>query len=362
MRGHNLLIFKLLLATGSIPFVPYVKGTENKENCYTFLNMKSSCDIKTVADKNTDAVIIGGGLIGLKAAEGLSKICKSVTVCELSNRLLPTILDKPAGDLIGKHIKEHGINYYTENTVAEALSEGNKITGVILKDGTRLNCSMLVMAVGVRPNIELAKQIGADIGRGIKTDNRQMTSIPDVYAAGDCTESIDILDNSVKIMALWPNAVMQGKTAGNAMAGGDKRFDGAFAMNAIDFFGLHIVTCGLINASEEDGYISTITTGDMRYRKFVIKDNKLKGYILIGDINRAGIYTDLIRKGIPLNTVKWDNSAPISDFMFNPIQRKKRFGYYPPDMENAQELCPDMDEIADIIVNQEISENDSASS
>lgn len=324
--------------------------------------MQSSCDIRNAVNNNTDAVIIGGGLIGLKAAEILSKICKSVTVCELSNRLLASILDKSAGDLIGKHIKKHGINYYTKNTVIEAVCKDNKITGVILKDGRQLNCSILIMAVGARPNIELAKQMGVDIGRGIKTNKRQMTSILDVYAAGDCTESIDILDNSVKTMSLWPNAVMQGKIAGNAMAGGNKCFDGAFAMNTIDFFGFNIVTCGLINASEEDGYISTITSNDMRYRKFVIKDNKLKGYILIGDINRAGIYTDLIRKGIPLDRVKWDNSAPISNFTFNPIQRKKRFGYYPPDMETAHQLCPDLNKIVDIIFNQDIPVNNTISS
>ena len=234
--GEQLKYDKLLLATGSIPFIPNIKGIKDKQNCYTFLNMKSGSDIKNAVN-NTDVVIIGGGLIGLKIAEGLSKICKSVTVCELSNRLLAAILDKPAGDLIGKHIKKHGINYYTKNTVIEAVCKDNKITGVILKDGRQLNCSMLIMAAGARPNIKLAKQMGVDIGQGIKTNKRQMTSILDVYAAGDCTESIDTLDNSAKIMTLWPDAVMQGKIAGNVMAGGDKCFDGAFAMNTIDFFG-----------------------------------------------------------------------------------------------------------------------------
>ena len=163
------------------------------------------------------------GLIGMKAAEGLSKICKSVDVVELSPRILPSILDAKSSKGVKKYIEENGhIKFHLGDTVKEAESRGKRVTSVVLKSGSKLKCDILVVAVGVRPETELAEKAGLEVNRGIITDTETMqTSDKDIYAAGDCTVSVDMLDGSKKIIALWVNAVQQGSIAGSQMAGGE---------------------------------------------------------------------------------------------------------------------------------------------
>ena len=163
-----------------------------------------------------------------------------------------------------------------------------------------MNFDIVVVAVGVRPNAELVKEIGGDVNRGIITDERCHTSIPDIYAAGDCTESYDITVNQHRILALLPNAYMQGESAGYDMVGASKPYDKAIPMNAIGFFGYHIITAG---SYDGEAYVSA--DGDS-YKKLVVKDGVLKGYILIGDVRRAGIYTKLIREQVPLDTIDFE--------------------------------------------------------
>ena len=148
---------KLCLATGSKPFVPPMENVEGKENAVTFLDLASAKELKSLANENTKAVVIGAGLIGMKAAEGLVEICKSVDVVELAPRVLPSILDKTSARQVKKHLENNGIKFHLENTVVKAQSKGKHITGVTLKDGKTLRCDLLVLAVGVRPQCELAE-------------------------------------------------------------------------------------------------------------------------------------------------------------------------------------------------------------
>ncbi len=292
---------KLLIAAGSVPFVPPVENAEGKPNVYTFLNMASAEALKEKVTPDMDAVVIGGGLIGMKAAEGLIATCKSVTVLELSDRILPTILDKTAGEMMSEHVLESGIVCRTGDTAVKA--NGNKrVKSLVLKSGDEIPCDVLVMAVGVRPNVELAESAGCELNRGILVDNTMKTSVDDIYAAGDCVVSHNVLDGSDRIIALWPNAVEQGKVAGAAMAGSSVPYEGGYAMNAIDLFGLHVLTAGVMG-TEEDGYDVSITCDGENYRRFCVKDGVLKGYMLIGDISRGGVYTTLIRDAIPLDSL-----------------------------------------------------------
>lgn len=308
---------KLCLCTGSKPFVPPMENVKGKTNALTFLDLKAVKDVKAIANEKTRAVVIGAGLIGMKAAEGLVKICKSVDVVELSPRVLPSILDAKSAKQVKKHLENNGIRFHLENTVVRAASKGKQITAVTLKNGKKLPCDLLILAVGVRPQTELAEKAGLSVDRGIITDTETMqTSDPDIYAAGDCCVSVDMLDGSKKIIALWPNAVQQGNVAGAQMAGADITVGGTYSVNAIDFFGLRICTCGLINAQGEQ-YSDKITQHDDSYKRLVFEGDKLVGYVLINSSVNAGLYTNLISNQISLDTLQGDIMDDPSIFMFD---------------------------------------------
>lgn len=308
---------KLCLCTGSKPFVPPMENVKGKTNALTFLDLKAVKDVKAIANEKTRAVVIGAGLIGMKAAEGLVKICKSVDVVELSPRVLPSILDAKSAKQVKKHLENNGIRFHLENTVVRAASKGKQITAVTLKNGKKLPCDLLILAVGVRPQTELAEKAGLSVDRGIITDTETMqTSDPDIYAAGDCCVSVDMLDGSKKIIALWPNAVQQGNVAGAQMAGADITVGGTYSVNAIDFFGLRICTCGLINAQGEQYSDKIIQHGDS-YKRLVFEGDKLVGYVLINSSVNAGLYTNLISNQISLDTLQGDIMDDPSIFMFD---------------------------------------------
>lgn len=308
---------KLCLCTGSKPFVPPMENVKGKTNALTFLDLKAVKDVKAIANEKTRAVVIGAGLIGMKAAEGLVKICKSVDVVELSPRVLPSILDAKSAKQVKKHLENNGIRFHLESTVVRAASKGKQITAVTLKNGKKLPCDLLILAVGVRPQTELAEKAGLAVDRGIITDTETMqTSDPDIYAAGDCCVSVDMLDGSKKIIALWPNAVQQGNVAGAQMAGADITVGGTYSVNAIDFFGLRICTCGLINAQGEQ-YSDKITQHDDSYKRLVFEGDKLVGYVLINSSVNAGLYTNLISNQISLDTLQGDIMDDPSIFMFD---------------------------------------------
>lgn len=308
---------KLCLCTGSKPFVPPMENVEKKSNALTFLDLKASKDVKKIANSKTRAVVIGAGLIGMKAAEGLVKICKSVDVVELAPRVLPSILDADSAKQVKKHLENNGIKFHLENTVVKATSKGKQITAVTLKNGKKLPCDLLILAVGVRPQIDLAEKAGLEVNRGIVTDTQTMqTSNEDIYAAGDCCVSVDMLDGSKRIIALWPNAVQQGNVAGAQMAGEDVTVGGTYSVNAIDFFGLRICTCGLINAKGEQ-YSDKISKNGDSYKRLVFEEDKLVGYVLINSSTNAGIYTNLISNRVSLDTLEGDIFDEPSIFMFD---------------------------------------------
>ena len=312
---------KLCLCTGSKPFVPPMENVKGKSNALTFLDLQTVKDIKSIANEKTKAVVIGAGLIGMKAAEGLVKICKSVDVVELAPRVLPSILDEKSAKQVKKHLENNSIRFHMENTVVKASSKGKIITSVTLKSGKKLPCDLLILAVGVRPQTELAEKAGLAVDRGIITDTQTMqTSNPDIYAAGDCCVSVDMLDGSKKIIALWPNAVQQGNVAGSQMAGGDTVTGGTYSVNAIDFFGLRICTCGLINAAGEQ-YSDKISRHDDSYKRLVFEGDKLVGYVLINSSTSAGIYTNLISNGVSLDTLQGDIMDDPSIFLFDRATR-----------------------------------------
>lgn len=286
---------RLLVATGSRPFVPPMDGLNTVEKKFSFMKLDDAKALGKALTPNSRVLIIGAGLIGLKCAEGIRHLVKSIEVVDLADRILPSILDEDGSAMVRSFIEEQGVSFTLGDSVAKF--EGNLAT---LKSGKQVPFDVLVVAVGVRPNTQIAAEAGCRVGRGIAIDERSATSVPGIYAAGDCCECHDITTGTDRILAILPNAYLQGETAGINMAGGEKKFDKAIPMNAIGFFGLHIITAG-----NYDGTAWTEKNA-RTYKKLVSKDNRLKGFILIGDVARAGIYTSLIREQTPLDTVDYD--------------------------------------------------------
>jgi len=289
--GEKIPYDKLLVGTGSSAFVPPFEGLDSVKEKFTFMSLDDAKNLEKSLAQNKRVLIIGAGLIGLKCAEGIFNRVHHITVLDLAPRILSSILDEDGAKMVQSHLESKSIEF----KLSASVKKFDKNTA-ILESGDKISFDVLVLAVGVRPNTALLKGI-AKIDRGIEVNSKSETSAPDIYAAGDCTQTTDISCGQNKIMALLPNAYMQGECAGINMAGGEKKFDNAIPMNAIGFFGLHMVTAG--NYSGEV-YAKT-ETGN--YKRLFYGNNKLNGYILIGGVERAGIYTSLIRESKPLDTI-----------------------------------------------------------
>ena len=254
--------------------------------------------------KDAKVLIIGAGLIGLKCAEGIVKRVSKITVVDLAPRILSSILDEEGAAIVQNHIEKQGLDFLLKGSVKKF--DGNS---AVLESGETISFNILVLTVGVRPNTSLLKDI-VDIDRGIIVNGKSETSTKDIYAAGDCTQTLDVSSGQNKIMALLPNAYMQGECAGINMAvpqqaASEKTFDRAIPMNAIGFFDLHVITAGNYTGDvyQGAGNSGLVTKDQVSYKKLFYSDNKLNGYILIGDIEKAGIYTSLIRERTPLDSI-----------------------------------------------------------
>mgnify|MGYP005766038439 FL=1 len=295
-NGETVTYGKLLLATGSRPFIPPMEGLDQVEKKFTFMTLNDALALEEAITPDSKVLIVGAGLIGLKCAEGIFEKVASLTVVDLANRILPSILDEEGSKLVQEYIEKKGVKFYLSDSVAK-FEDGM----ACLNSGAEVEYDVVVIAVGVRPNVELAQQAGIDVNRGILTDVHCATSAADVYAAGDCTVSHNIASDQDQILALLPNAYMQGETAGIEMAGGEANYDKAIPMNAMGMLGLHMITAGVYDG---EVYKEQNCEG---YKKLFVKDGKLKGYILIGDvIKRAGIYTSLIREQTSLDEIDFD--------------------------------------------------------
>lgn len=291
-NGNEISYDKLMVATGSKPFIPPMEGLDKVEKKFTFMTFDSAKAVKEAVTEGAKVLIVGAGLIGLKAAEALEHYGADMTVIDLADRILPSILDEDASAIMQKHIESKGVKFILGTSVKE-FSENS----ALLNNGNTVEFDMVILAVGVRPNTELIAEAGGTVNRGIVTDQKQaVNGLKDVYAAGDCTESLDITTGQQKILALLPNAFMQGEIAGQNMAGKEMYYLNAIPMNAIGFFGLHIITAG-----SYEGEAFTETDGTNNYKKLVTKDNELKGFILMGDVKRAGIYTYMIKWHMPID-------------------------------------------------------------
>lgn len=327
--GETIAYDKLLIATGGDPFVPPIDGMAGKERVFTFTTWDDAAKIKALAADIERVVVIGGGLIGLKAAEGLHYIDKKVTIVELADRILSAAFDRTAGRIVAKKMKANGIEVMTEETVVKIEGQGSEITGVTLKSGDFIPCDTVIVAIGVRPAASFLKGSGIEVNRGVVVDDRMETSVPGIYSAGDVAEARDFFSGNKNPMPIWPDAYIQGDIAGISMAGGAKGYTGGIPMNSIELFKVPTISMGITNP--EPGRYEVLTYQDVenyQYRKIVLDGDLLVGAVMVSNVDRAGIFAGLIREKISVTPFKDDLLAP--DFGFVHLPKEIRASLFAP--------------------------------
>jgi NAD(P)H-nitrite reductase large subunit len=301
--GQTYTYDKLLICTGGVPIIPPLPGLD-AEGIFTFTRLDDAQGIISYLENNAveHAVVIGGGMIGIKATDALMKRHVPVTMVELAPRILSAALDDTGSQMLTRLLHEEGTQVLTENTLTAIQSEDGHVKAVTLKDDRVLPCDLLIFGIGVRPNAALAKEAGLKVNRGIVVDEHMRTSDPDIYAAGDVAEAYDLVVDMNRTVAIWPNAYRQGAIAGSHIVGLPRPDQGGIAMNTVEVCGVPAMSIGNGNV-EGEGYevLTEINERQNQYKRLVIKDNLLVGAILVGRISRAGIYTGLIRNKLDVS-------------------------------------------------------------
>ncbi len=292
---------KLLLATGGVPIFPRMEGSD-REGVFTFTTLDDARAIDAFlnrqAGRRVRSVVIGGGLIGVSVTEALVKRGVDITIVEMKDRVLNTILDEEASAIMESVLKQASIEIITDNTVSRINGYlPAEVAGVTLADGTALPCEMVVVAIGVQPRTALVADTGIEVNRGIVVDRTMATSVPGIYACGDVSEAYDFVFGENRLSPIWPNACAGGRVAGFNMAGVSAEYQGGTAMNSIKYFGVSIVSAGM-SAQPDDSCQVIIARQDDMYRKVVIKDGRIVGMVISGDIEKSGIIYNLMKEKI----------------------------------------------------------------
>jgi len=301
--GQEIVYDKLLLATGGSPIIPEIEGI-GREGVFGLRTIEDARRIRAASEGAERAVVIGGGMIGLRAAFALHKRELTVTVVEMLPRVLPQQLDDVASQIMSRAIEAEGVELILGQTAQEIVGQDGRVEGVLLADGRRLECELVIVAVGVRPNVDLAEEAGIEIAQGVLVDSRLQTSLPDIYAAGDVAETLDPVTGERTLSALWPSAVEQGRLAGYNMAGVAREYQGALGLlNSVEFAGVPVISVGVVQPEGDEYEVLATRRGNI-YRKLVLKGDVLVGMILLGEIERAGVYTALIRQRVDIGELK----------------------------------------------------------
>ncbi|NLI92451.1 MAG: NAD(P)/FAD-dependent oxidoreductase [Peptococcaceae bacterium] len=278
---------RVLIASGSRPIVPSWADTGIK-GVFTLWDKADSVVINQQLGETKEAVIIGGGLVGLQAARALSARKIKVTIIEKMKQLMPLQLDTIASSLLLQAVMKQGIDVHLDTEVLSLESQNGKITAVATKDQT-IPADLVIVAIGAKPNLEMTVGTALERDKGLITNEYMQTNIPDIYAAGDVAQAYCRLTGEKTVRALWLSAVQQGKVAGANMAGRQERYLGSTAMNSIQLFGLSIISQGRIEALQETDEIILKYQDRGVYQKLVCEDGRLIGFILVGDVRQAGV-------------------------------------------------------------------------
>ncbi|MEI9987664.1 MAG: MFS transporter [Aliidongia sp.] len=289
----------LLLATGSRPIVPPIPGLELPGTCA----FRDIADIETMiaaSEQHRRAIVIGGGLLGLEAANGLAKRGMSVAVVHLMDTLMERQLDAEAGKLLQAALDERGISFFMNGQTEEIFGDG-RVEGIRLADGREVPSDLVVFAIGIRPNTDLARAAGLDINRGIRVGDDMRTSDPAIFAVGECVEH---RGKTYGLVApLWDMAkVCADHLAGDAETVSD--YNGTVLATRLKVTGIDLFSAGDFQGDESTDEVLFRDPARNIYKKLVLRDDKLVGAVLYGDVRDGGWYFQLLREAAPLGELR----------------------------------------------------------
>jgi nitrite reductase (NADH) large subunit len=299
--GKKYAFDKLLLATGGKAIVPPIPGID-KEGISTLKTMADAERIYSMKGKR--AVVIGAGSIGVEACISLTRRGIKTTLLEQLGQVMPTVFDAEAAQIVRKRIEDLGITVIVGEKALKFKGD-KRVTGVVT-DTRELPCDMVVLSVGVRPQTELAVKAGLTLGemKGIRIDEFMQTSAADIYAAGDVAETHDIARDAYFLNAIWPCAFEQGHYAGLNMAGRKTAYPGSYRRNSIgNFIGIPAISMGVTAAEScvmgaDDEFREVRVRTRESYKKLVLRNGKIVGAILVGQTQKAGLMSVLLKKQV----------------------------------------------------------------
>ena len=290
---------KLLLAVGGTPIVPEFEGRE-RPGVFTFTTREDALQIREYLRKRGGGkrvVILGGGLIGLKAAEAFRARGLEVVMVELQDRVLAPVLDPASSRWMENVLSREGISLRFQETVTGVRPgrTGGFPLSVELKSGDSLPADLLLVAIGVRPRVELAREAGLPADRGIMVNSRMETSTAGIFSCGDAASIGDFFIGGNRPIPVWINAYWGGRVAGMNMAGEEREYEMGMMMNALRIFGKPVLSAGLVNPPAEGGV--EVLQGEEKgsRRALLVRDGRLLGFSIMGEIQSAGILAALIR-------------------------------------------------------------------
>ena len=282
--GKTLSYDKLVLATGSFPFVPPVPG-HDRDNCFVYRTIDDLDDIKAGAEKSKTGVVVGGGLLGLEAAKALRDLGLDTHVVEFAPRLMAVQLDEDGGSLLRHKIEDLGVHVHTSKNTKEIVDGEGAVHRMNFADGDHLDTDLILFSAGIRPQDELARLSGLEIGErgGIIINNSCLTSDEDIYAIGECA----LWDN--KIYGLVAPGYTMAKAAVSHLAGGDKAFEGADMSTKLKLLGVDVGSIGDAHGRTPGGITYKYEDQEKgSYQRIIVSADKklLKGAVLVGDCSQ----------------------------------------------------------------------------
>ncbi len=300
-NGERVRYDRLLIATGSSATPLGIEG-EKKTGVFGFRTLDDAKEILKLIPESQKALVFGGGLIGIKTACALKNQGLDVEVIVKSPVVLSQVVEEESAHLIGRWLSENGIKIRTGLAPTKILGD-ERAAGAILDNGERKDCQIIIVGKGVNSNINLVKKTKIKTRWGILTDSYLKTTADYVYSAGDVAETHDLLTGELVTSARWTSAAEQGRVAGLNMAGERTRYPGSLPANAVEFFGLPIVSLGQVRRKDCETCVRC-EPERYRFKKLFFQANRLIGAVLIGNIDNAGVYLALIRRKADVSSVR----------------------------------------------------------